>query len=112
MQKENGKKGRNDRIFVVPDRLPFEADLSDIRRLPRRAMKELERFFEATDALEDKQLEFLGWGGASKAIKTIEKYSVSRWVLNHCRLCPGYSSALRGGAIYRGADRFFRKMSW
>jgi inorganic pyrophosphatase len=60
---------------VVPDRSPFEADLIDIRRLPRRAMKELERFFEATDALEDKQLEFLGWEGASKAIKTIEKYS-------------------------------------
>ena len=75
MQKENGKKERNDRIFLVPDRSPFEADLTDIRRLPRRAMKELERFFEATDALEDKQLEFLGWEGASKAIKTIEKYS-------------------------------------
>ena len=40
-----------------------------------RAMNELERFFEATDALEDKQLEFLGWEGTSKAIKTIEKYS-------------------------------------
>jgi inorganic pyrophosphatase len=75
MQTEKGKKERNDRIFVVPDRSPFEADLTDIRRLPRRAMKELERFFEATDALEDKQLEFLGWEGASKAIKTIEKYS-------------------------------------
>jgi inorganic pyrophosphatase len=39
MQTEKGKKERNDRIFVVPDRSPFEADLTDIRRLPRRAMK-------------------------------------------------------------------------
>jgi inorganic pyrophosphatase len=60
MQKENGKKERNDRIFVVPNRSPFEADLTDIRRLPGRAMKELERFFEATDALEDKQISWMG----------------------------------------------------
>jgi hypothetical protein len=55
--------------------ITIQADLTDIPRLPGRAMNELERFFEATDALEDKQLEFLGWEGASKAIKTIEKYS-------------------------------------
>lgn len=74
-QVRKGKKERNDRIFVVPDRSPFEADLTDIRRLPKRAVGELEQFFEATDALEDKKLEFLGWHGPSKAIKAIEKYS-------------------------------------
>jgi inorganic pyrophosphatase len=31
-------------------------------------VKELEQFFLATDALEDKKLEFLGWHGPSKAI--------------------------------------------
>src|ERR1700710_1302445 len=52
------KKGkeRNDRIFAVPDRSPFEGDLQDIRRLPSRATKELEKFFEATNALEAKTL--------------------------------------------------------
>jgi inorganic pyrophosphatase len=38
---------RNDRVFVVPDRSPFEGDLQDIRRLPARAIEELEKFFEA-----------------------------------------------------------------
>jgi inorganic pyrophosphatase len=41
---------RNDRVFVVPDRSPFEGDLQDIRRLPARAIEELEKFFEATDS--------------------------------------------------------------
>jgi len=53
VQTKNGKKERNDRIFVVPDRSPFEADLTDIRKLPKRAVDELQQFFEATDALED-----------------------------------------------------------
>ena len=73
MQTKNGKKERNDRIFVVPDRSPFEADLTDIRKLPKRAVAELEQFFEATDALEDKKLKFLGWRGPSKAIELIKR---------------------------------------
>ena len=58
VQTKKGRKERNDRIFVVPDRSPFESDLTDIRKLPKRAVKELEQFFEATDALEDKTLNF------------------------------------------------------
>ena len=58
VQTKKGRKDRNDRIFVVPDRSPFESDLTDIRKLPKRAVKELEQFFEATDALEDKTLNF------------------------------------------------------
>jgi Inorganic pyrophosphatase len=50
-------------------------DLTDIRRLPERAMKELERFFEATNALEHKKLKFLGWQGPSKAVAAIKKYA-------------------------------------
>ena len=55
---------------------PFEGDLQDIRRLPSRAIKELEKFFEATNALEPKTLQFLGWRGPAKAIKTIKKTSI------------------------------------
>ena len=58
---KNGKE-RNDRVFAVPDRAPFEGELQDIRRLPARAVEELEKFFEATDALEDKNWIF--WVGA------------------------------------------------
>lgn len=74
-QSENGKQERNDRIFVVPDRSPFEGDLQDIRHLPDRAIEELERFFAATDALEKKTLAFKGWHGPSRAIATIKKMS-------------------------------------
>jgi inorganic pyrophosphatase len=76
IQTSNGKKERNDRVFVVPDRSPFEGDLQDIRRLPSRAIEELEKFFEATDALESKKLDFQGWRGPAKAIKTIKKVAL------------------------------------
>ena len=74
-QSSKGKRERNDRVFVVPDRSPFEGNLQDIRRLPARAIKELEEFFAATNALEAKRLKFLGWRGPAKAIKTIKKTS-------------------------------------
>ena len=76
VQTSKGKKERNDRVFVVPDRSPFEGDLQDIRRLPSRAIEELEKFFEATDALESKKLGFQGWRGPAKAINTIKKVAL------------------------------------
>jgi inorganic pyrophosphatase len=74
VQKAHGKKERNDRIFAVPDRSPFEGDLQDVRHLPARATNELEEFFRATDALEDKQIEFLAWRGPNHAVKAIRKH--------------------------------------
>ena len=75
-QTSNGKTERNDRIFAVPDRAPFEGDLQDVRHMPARAIKELEKFFEATDALEAKTLTFKGWRRPATAVKTITKLSV------------------------------------
>jgi inorganic pyrophosphatase len=74
-QKSNGKTERNDRVFAVPDRSPLETDLKDIRDLPSRARDELEKFFVATDALESKELHFLGWRGPKHAAKTIKRLS-------------------------------------
>jgi inorganic pyrophosphatase len=74
-QKKKGKKERNDRVFSVPDRSPLETYLEDVRRLPSRAREELERFFRATNALEDKEIKFLGWRGPAHAIKTINRLS-------------------------------------
>ena len=74
-QRTKRKKERNDRVFAVPDRSPLEADLKDIRHLPARAHEELEKFFLATNALEDKELEFLGWRGPKQAVKTIKRLS-------------------------------------
>jgi inorganic pyrophosphatase len=76
-QQKNGKKERNDRVFAVPDRSPLETDLKDIRHLPSRAHHELEQFFLATNALEDKQLNFLGWRGPGHAVKTIQRLSMA-----------------------------------
>jgi inorganic pyrophosphatase len=72
-QKSKGKKERNDRLFVVPDRTPLETDLKDIRHLPDRAREELEQFFRATNALENKELDFLGWRGPADAVKAIKR---------------------------------------
>src|SRR6202051_531046 len=71
-QKSKGRKGRNDRLFAVPDR-SLETDLKDVRHLPSRAREELEQFFLATNALEDKKLEFLGWRGPVHAVKKIKR---------------------------------------
>jgi inorganic pyrophosphatase len=73
VQISKGKKERNDRVFVVPDRSPFEADLHDIRHLPPNAIDEFEKFFQATNALESKKLDFQGWRGPAKAVKLIKK---------------------------------------
>jgi inorganic pyrophosphatase len=75
LQSDKGKKERNDRLFAVPDRSPLEGDLQDIRRLPKCAVGELEKFFEATDALETKKLTFLGWHGPRRPIKAIKNAS-------------------------------------
>jgi inorganic pyrophosphatase len=56
----------------VPDRSPFEGDLQDVRRGRSRSWR---NFFEATNALEDKKLEFLGWHGPGHAIKIIKRLS-------------------------------------
>ena len=54
LQITDGSEEKNDRIFAVPER----------------------SFFEATDALENKKLKFLGWRGPTRAIKTIKRLSV------------------------------------
>ncbi len=59
----------------MPDRSPLETDLKDIRNLPSRARKELEEFFCATNALENRDLKFLGWRGPNHAAKTIKHLS-------------------------------------
>jgi inorganic pyrophosphatase len=43
LQITKGGTERNDRVFAVPDRSPFEGDLQDVRRLPARAVEEREK---------------------------------------------------------------------
>ncbi|MGY4292012.1 inorganic pyrophosphatase [Bradyrhizobium sp. i1.4.4] len=48
-------------------------EIKDIRNLPSHARDDLEQFFRATNALENKELKFLGWHGPNRATKTIKR---------------------------------------
>ncbi|WP_370192736.1 inorganic diphosphatase [Bradyrhizobium diazoefficiens] len=72
-RKARARRERNDRVFAVPDRSPLETDIKDVRKLPSRARDDLEQFFRATNALENKELEFLGWHGPRRAAKAIRR---------------------------------------
>src|SRR6516225_7054984 len=72
-QKSKRKAERNDRLFAVPRRSHSEQGLRDVRDLSRPIQQELEKFFIATDELEDKKLEIIGWKGPKVAIKAIKK---------------------------------------
>jgi inorganic pyrophosphatase len=64
LQSEKGKKPlRNDRLIAVPRDSHREQTDKDARDLPKPVRKEIEKFFVATDELEDKDLKFLGWKG-------------------------------------------------
>jgi inorganic pyrophosphatase len=58
-----------------PERTDIESELTDVRKLSKRAKQDLKQFFEATDALDNKKLEFIGWGGPAAATKLINKAS-------------------------------------
>jgi inorganic pyrophosphatase len=71
VQKSKGKAERNDRLFAVPRRSHAERGLRDIRDISKPIREELEKFFIATDELEDKKLDILGWKGPKIAMKAI-----------------------------------------
>jgi len=56
-QKSKKKAERNDRLFAVPRRSHSEQGRRDVRELSKPIQQELEKFFIATDELEDKELE-------------------------------------------------------
>src|SRR6516164_6276915 len=60
-QKGKKKSERNDRLFAVPRRSHSEQALKDVGDLTKPIREEVEKFFIATDELEDKELNILGW---------------------------------------------------
>jgi inorganic pyrophosphatase len=72
VQKRKGKAERNDRLFAVPQRSHSEQGLQDARDLSKPIQQEFEKFFIATDELEDKKLEIIGWKGPKAAIQAIK----------------------------------------
>jgi inorganic pyrophosphatase len=74
LQIEKGKKGiRNDRLIAVPRDSHREQADKDARELPKQVRKEIEKFSAATDELEDKELEFLGWKGPKTGERLIDQ---------------------------------------
>ena len=71
-QKSKRKTERNDRLFAVPRRSHAEPGLRDVRDLSKPIQQELEKFFIATDELEDKKLEIIGWKGPKAAMQAIK----------------------------------------
>src|ERR1700744_6631692 len=71
-QKSKKKSERNDRLFAVPRRSHSERALKDVAELSKPIREELEKFFIATDELEDKKLNVLGWKGPKAALDAIK----------------------------------------
>ena len=72
-QRSKGKSlRRNDRLFAVPRSSHSEHSFRDVRELQALFQDELEKFFIATDELEDKKLKIIGWKGPKVALKAIK----------------------------------------
>jgi inorganic pyrophosphatase len=56
----------------VPTHSHLERALNDVRDLPAETREELEKFFIATDELEDKKLKFEGWVGPKQALRMVK----------------------------------------
>lgn len=71
-QKSKKKSERNDRLFAVPRNSHSEQALRDVDDLTKPIREELEKFFIATDELEDKKLKIIGWKGPKVAVLAIK----------------------------------------
>jgi len=74
---QNGetRRVRNDRLIVRPVEARREASPSDGSALTERVRNELAQFLIASTALEGKDVEILGWDGASAAVNLIRSSS-------------------------------------
>lgn len=72
IQTHKGRKERNDRLLAVPSHSHLEGNLLHIGALPSQTREELEKFFIATDELEDKKLSFEGWVGPKRAFRLLK----------------------------------------
>ena len=73
IQKDGKRKIRNDRVIAVPRDSHREKSEDDARDLSKQIRQEIEKFFVATDELEAKELQFLGWKGPKTGEKLIDQ---------------------------------------
>jgi inorganic pyrophosphatase len=70
---EKGKKQRNDRLIAVPIHSHLEKGLDNVHQLSVEQRTELEKFFAATDELEQKNFKSNGWRGPKHARKLVKE---------------------------------------
>jgi inorganic pyrophosphatase len=66
-----GKRERNDRLLAVPLSAPRHELLTSVFDLSERERDELEQFFQAVVAFQEKNLTLLGWNGADEAERVL-----------------------------------------
>jgi inorganic pyrophosphatase len=71
--KESGRRERNDRLAVLPVDAPHYDNIRSVTDLARRVRLDLEHFFRAAVAFEDKDLKILGWKGPSAALNLVRR---------------------------------------
>jgi inorganic pyrophosphatase len=71
------RRERNDRLIAVPVEAPRQAAIERVDDLPVRLREELESFFLATVAFENKDLTFRGWSGVEAAYDLVRSCLVS-----------------------------------
>jgi len=65
--RSSGGRERNDRLVAIPIKAAAMDDVTSVLDLSGRWREEVERFFVASVAFENKDLELLGWSGAADA---------------------------------------------
>jgi inorganic pyrophosphatase len=66
-----GDRERNDRLIAVPVNAPRYASITSVDDLPARLREEIESFFVASTAFEQKDLTFGGWSAANAAYELL-----------------------------------------
>jgi inorganic pyrophosphatase len=67
------KRERNDRVAVLPLKAPRHESVTSVFDLSERARAEIEHFFVATVAFENKGLAILGWADARAAEQIVRE---------------------------------------
>jgi len=68
------EKGRDYKIFAVPDDDPRFAEIQTLEGLPPHILREVEHFFTVYKQLENKRVEVHGWSGRDEAYAVIRQH--------------------------------------
>jgi inorganic pyrophosphatase len=72
-QKGSRKRQRNDRLIVIPVKMPRFESFRAPQDLPLRWRQELEEFFVAATRFENKDPKLLGWAGPLEGERMVKK---------------------------------------